>query len=113
MLRGLAGADLGHPAPAPDEASHAGAGLHGDLSQRTQVTAEKRGPGATLLLLVLPVLCCGGPAIFAALAAASAATLGLVGGIIGTILLAVAIGLFVRRRRRAVCCAERENAWSR
>jgi len=33
-----------------------------------------------VLLLILPVLCCSGPAIFAALAAAGAMTLGVGGG---------------------------------
>lgn len=73
---------------------------------------ERKGPGAALLLLVLPVLCCGGPLIFAGLAAASAATLGVVGGVIGAVLLAVAVGLFVRHRHRtAACCAPAKKAW--
>jgi len=66
---------------------------------------EERGHRAVLLLLILPVLCCGGPAIFAALAAASAATLGVVGGVIGAVAFGVAFGLFLRHRRRAACCA--------
>lgn len=89
----------------------AGERSQGDLNPRPQAPAEKKGPGAALLLLVLPVLCCGGPAIFAGLAAASAATLGVVGGIIGAVLLAVALGLFVRHRRRAACCAPAQKAW--
>ena len=72
----------------------------------------RKGPGAALLLLVLPVLCCGGPLIFAALAAAGAATLGVVGGVIGAVLLAVAVGLFMRHRHRAAaCCAPTAKAW--
>jgi hypothetical protein len=74
-------------------------------------SADKKGPGASLLLLVLPVLCCGGPAVVAALAAASAATLGVVGGIVGSVLLAVAIGLIVRHRRRGACDAPAQKAW--
>ena len=72
----------------------------------TDVPEERKGPGASLLLLALPVLCCGGPFIFGALAAASAATLGVVGGVIGAFLVAIAAGLWVRRRHRvAACCA--------
>ena len=101
---------VSHVTP-PDARPRAGERAHRALSPGTQPTAEKKGPGAAFLLLLLPVLCCGGPAIFAALAAASAATLGAVGGIIGAVLLAVALGLFVRHRRRAVCCAPAEKAW--
>ena len=74
---------------------------------------EERKGGAALFLLAIPmVLCCGGPLIFAALAAASAATLGVVGGVIGAVLLAVGLGLFVRHcRRAAACCAPGEKAW--
>ena len=95
---------MSHVTPS-DASPRAGGSPHGELSPRAQAPAEKKGPGAALLLLVLPVLCCGGPAIFAALAAASAATLGMVGGVIGAVLLAVALGLFVRHRRRGACCA--------
>lgn len=73
--------------------------------------AERRGPGATLALLALPILCCGGPAIIGALGAASAATLGVVGAVIGGILMAVAIVLWVRHRhRRAACCPPTRGA---
>jgi hypothetical protein len=58
------------------------------------------------LFFLLPVLCCAGPAILAALAVASAAALGVARGVIGAVLLAVAAGLCVRHRRRAdACCA--------
>jgi hypothetical protein len=95
----------------PDAGPRAGERPHGSASSGIQAPAEKTGPGAALLLLVLPVLCCGGPAIFVLLAAASAATLGMVGGGIGAILLAIALGLFVRHRRRSACCAPAEKAW--
>jgi hypothetical protein len=62
------------------------------------------------LLFALPLLCCGGPALFAALAAASAATLGAAGGIVGVVLLAVATGLVVRHRSRGRCCAPTQGA---
>ena len=76
----------------------------------TRAPEERKGPGASLLLLVLPVLCCGGPFIFGALAAASAATLGVVGGVIGAILLAIAVGLWMRHRHRVVACCPQPNA---
>ena len=68
--------------------------------------AERRGPGAAIFLVLLPLLCCGGPVIFVALASVGAATLGTVGGVIGAVLVAVAAVLWVRRRRRgdAACC---------
>ena len=58
------------------------------------------------MLVLLPVLCCGGPLIFVALASVGAATLGTVGGVIAAVLVAVAAVLWVRRRRRsdATCC---------
>lgn len=75
---------------------------------------EKRGPWAALLFLLAPLLCCG-PLILAALATASAATLGTVGGIIGGLLAAVAVALWVRHRRRtgAACCPPVPGAWRR
>lgn len=95
----------------PDAGPRAAEPPHGEPSPRTQAPDEKKGPGAGLLLLALPVLCCGGPLIVGALAAAGAATLGAVGGAVGAVILAVAIGLFVRRRRRAACCAPAQEAW--
>lgn len=101
---------VSHTRP-PDTSSRVGKHVHEEVNPRMQTHAEKKGPGAALLLLVLPILCCGGPAIFAALAAASAATLGVVGGVISAVLLAVALGLFVRHRRRTACCAPVQKAW--
>lgn len=75
---------------------------------------EKRGPGMSLLLLLLPVACCGGPFIIAALAAAGAATLGVAGGIVGAIVVAVAVGLWIRHwRRAAACCPPQATGWRR
>lgn len=65
------------------------------------------------MLVVLPLLCCGGPLIFVALASVGAATLGTVGGVIGGLLVVVAVALWVRRRRRSgsACCAPATGAW--
>ncbi|SRR5579875_2328449 len=101
---------VSHVTP-PDARPRGGERPPGGRRPGPQASAEKKGPGATLWLLALPVLCCGGPAIFAALAAASAATLGVVGGIIGAILLAVGVGLFLRHRRRAACCVPAQQTW--
>ena len=85
---------LGRPASGPS-AGAAGGGR----------PAGRKGPGAGLALLALPILCCGGPAIVGALGAASAATLGMVGGVVGGVLVAVAVVLSVRlRHRQAACC---------
>ncbi len=89
----------------PDAQSHGGERTQWEVSPRTRAPSEKRGLGAALLVVFLPLLCCGGPAIFAALAAASAATLGVVGGVVGAVFLAVAIMLYVRHRHRVACCA--------
>ncbi|MGC8512696.1 MAG: hypothetical protein ACP5P1_06630 [Acidimicrobiales bacterium] len=64
------------------------------------VTPKKRGPGAAILLVLAPLLCCGGPLILAGLATASAATLGTVGAVIGVVLVAAAVLVWVRRRRQ-------------
>jgi hypothetical protein len=98
------------PVRRPDASPRAGGRPPGEVSPGTRAPDQEKGPGAALLLLALPVLCCGGPAIVAALAAASAATLGVVGGVVGAVLLAVALGLWVRHRRRGVCCAPADRA---
>jgi protein-S-isoprenylcysteine O-methyltransferase Ste14 len=61
---------------------------------------EKGGPGAAILLVLAPLLCCGGPLILAGLATASAATLGAIGGVIGALLITVGAWVWVRHRRR-------------
>ncbi|MGC8514490.1 MAG: hypothetical protein ACP5P1_15895 [Acidimicrobiales bacterium] len=67
---------------------------------------ERRAPRARLLLLLAPLVCCGGPLILAGLATASAATLGAVGAVVGLGLVGVGAALWVRRRRRmeSACC---------
>lgn len=64
---------------------------------------EKERSGAWSLLMVIPMaLCCGGPAIFVALAAAGAAVRwGLGVGLI--VLLGAGAALVLRHRRRACC----------
>lgn len=71
--------------------------------------ATREGRGPSVWFLAVPVLCCSGPAIFAALAAASAVTLGVVGGVTGAALLVAALGLFLQHRRRAACCRRDGN----
>ncbi len=66
--------------------------------------ATAEGSRPSVWLFAIPVLCCGGPAIVTALAAAGVVTLGVVGGVAGGVLLVVAIGLLRRHRRRATCC---------
>jgi hypothetical protein len=70
---------------------------------------ERKGLGPTLALLILPILCCGGPAIVATLAAVSAVTLGVAGGLLGAALLMVAGALWRRHRPRSGACCD----WSR
>ncbi len=78
---------------------------------RGRPPAERKGPGAIVWLLALPVLCCAGPAILAVVAAAGAATLGLAGGVLGALLAVVALGWWLRRRRR--CHVPAGEAWHR
>lgn len=71
-----------------------------------QPDQQKRGPGAALLLVLAPLLCCGGPLLIGALATAGATTLGTVGGVIAGLIAVAAVGVWLRRRRRtgAACC---------
>ena len=57
------------------------------------------------LLLLFPVLCCGGPLLFVALATASALTQGIVVGVVVAVL--GGVGVLIHRRRartRDNCC---------
>jgi len=58
------------------------------------------GGGPAWLLPLLPLACCGGPALIGLLAAIGAAAWGVLGGVLALVLGGVAVGL-VRRRRRA------------
>jgi hypothetical protein len=71
-----------------------------------QPVKEKRGPGAAILLVLAPLLCCGSPLLLGALATAGAATLGTVGGVVAGLIAVTAAGFWLRRRRRAgaACC---------
>lgn len=65
---------------------------------------EPKGSNWSYLMLLLPVLCCGGPFIVLALGSIGTAALGIAGGIV--VALAAAIGIFVvRRRKSARCCS--------
>ena len=75
---------------------------------------RRNGGGWTVALFALPVLCCAGPAVLAALGSGSVGALGagsvgaLVGGVAGSVVLAVvgltvlcvAVAGFARRRTR-------------
>ena len=68
---------------------------------------RRNGGGWTVALFALPVLCCAGPAVLAALGAGSVGAL-VVGGVTGSLVLAVvgltvlcfAVAGFARRRTR-------------
>jgi len=66
-------------------------------------TGERPGLGGLWLLLV-PLACCGGPLLIAALAAAGALAWGGLG--LGIALLVAVAVLAVRRRRRSRACCE-------
>jgi hypothetical protein len=80
-----------------------------------QPVREKRGPGAAILLVLAPLLCCGGPLLLGVLATAGAATLGTVGGVVAGLIAVTAVGLWYRRRRQASadCCPPGGKAWGR
>lgn len=86
------------------------AGLH----PQGHLGTERR-PGFGWILLALPILlCCGGPLVVGALAAASAATLGAVGGVVGAVLLGTAAAWWVHRRHRVgTCCPAPTQMWNK
>lgn len=65
------------------------------------------GNGAWAGLALLPILCCAGPFIVAALAAASAVTEGLVAGLVAAALGGFLIVLVRRRSRTTDACGSR------
>lgn len=78
-----------------------------------QPVKDKRGPGAAILLVLAPLLCCGGPLLLGAFATAGAATLGTVGAVIAGLIAVTTVGFWLRRRRRAgaACCPPGNGAW--
>jgi len=72
---------------------------------------ERSGLGGLWLLLV-PLACCGGPLLIAALAAAGALAWGALG--LGTGVLAAVTVLFIRRSRRGsrACCKPGTTGWA-
>ena len=73
---------------------------------------QRPGLGGLWLLLV-PLACCGGPLLIAALAAAGALAWGALGT--GSGVLAAAMVLVIRRRRRGsrACCKPGMTGWAR
>jgi|GEM_PF-5944883 len=90
--------DKTSPEVSPDPRRHSSLGIHS--------TEDHKGPGASLLLLALPLFCCGGPLIFGLLAAIGAVVFGTV---IGVILLVIAVVVVVYYRRRDTSCCEQTN----
>jgi hypothetical protein len=78
-----------------------------------QPVKEKRGPGAAILLVLAPLLCCGGPLLLGALATAGAAALGTAGAVLAGLIAMATVGFWLRRRRRAgaACCPPNDGAW--
>lgn len=95
-----------------DSHSPAGARPVGATPLRPTPPRERKGPGAAILLVLAPLVCCA-PLILAALATVSVATLGTVGGVVAAVLVAVAAALWVRHRRRrgAACCPPVPRSW--
>ncbi len=75
------------------------------LGQQSEQPPGGRGAWAGLLFL-LPVLCCGGPFIIAALATAGALAKGVVIGVLVGVIGAVALVVFRRRSRSQGACCE-------
>lgn len=80
-----------------------GAGETSGIS-RPGIRSDTKGLG---WLVLVPVACCGGPLIFAAIATAGAAAWGGIGAL-ATITLGIAVVVVMRRRRTASCCPSTE-----
>ena len=75
---------------------------------------EKRRPGAGLLFLLAPLLCCGGPLIIALLATASAATLGTVGAVLGGVVRARELAPhMVNAQAEPICLRRAQLCWQK
>ncbi len=75
---------------------------YGSTLREGSTPPEPKGNWSFLLLL-LPVLCCGGPFLVLTLAAAGTATIGVTAGIFVALVAAAAL-ILVRRQRAANCC---------
>jgi hypothetical protein len=82
-------------------------------ASRTDAGAGERPRLGGLWLLLVPLACCGGPLLIAALAAAGALAWGALG--LGTGVLAAAAVLVIRRSRRGsrACCRPGMPGWAR
>jgi uncharacterized protein YjeT (DUF2065 family) len=58
------------------------------------------------LFLLAPLVCCLGPVVVGALAVASAATLGTVGGVLGAVVIGVVVFWMLRHRRCATAACK-------
>lgn len=105
----LARTDTRRPATGTGTGSTSGRFVPGPV----QPVEEKRGPGAAILLVLAPLLCCGGPLLLGAFATAGAATLGTVGAVMAGLIAVATVGFWLRRRRRAggACCPPGNGAW--
>ena len=81
-------------------------------TSRTGAGARERPGLGGLWLLLVPLACCGGPLLIAALAAAGALAWGAFG--LGTGVLAAVAVLVIRRRRRSsrACCKPGMTGWA-
>lgn len=65
-----------------------------------------------ILLVLAPLLCCGGPLLLGVFASAGAATLGTVGAVIAGLIAVATVGFWLRRRRSAApCCPPTNGRW--
>jgi hypothetical protein len=91
IAAGPARSESVRPTPASPPPTQARAGLSG------------------LWLLLVPMVCCGGPLLIGALAAAGALAWGGLG--LGLVVIAAAVVLVQRRRRRPCCEPEAGSGW--
>jgi hypothetical protein len=89
----------------PASSAPSGRGAAGRPSPAAHEAEEKKS--GWLFLALLPMaLCCGGPVLLGALAAASAATLGTIGGVLGGVLILGLLAWWLHRRHLASpCCS--------
>lgn len=71
---------------------------NGNIISNPASPQEPKASNWSYLMLLLPVLCCGGPFLVLALGSIGVATFGVVGGLV--VALAAVVGIFVVRRRK-------------